>query len=186
MAVLARAKEGGSANVFLPVVALAAVQLARHAGPAYAQRPRVAVALIGFQLAILAWSPIERWPTRGDLVAGTRVVDALAQLPGDVYVPAFPAYAVLAGKPWHAHYVALCDVARLDGVRDELARQLAAQRFTAVLPVLDIAPVDFGRCDLPGLASHYARTGSIPVDGPPLFDAVHRGKLGDVYRPSSR
>ena len=34
--ILARAKEGGAANVFLPVVALAAVQLARNAGPAYA------------------------------------------------------------------------------------------------------------------------------------------------------
>jgi len=186
MAMLARAKEGGSANVFLPVVALAAVQLARHAGPACAQRPRLAVALLGLQLAILAWSPFARWPTRGDLVAGTAIVERLAQIPGDVYVPAFPAYAVLAGKPWHAHYVALCDVARLDPVRAELARELATHRFTAVLPVMDIPPADFGRCDLPELASHYARGGSVAVDGPPLFDAVHRGKLGDIYQSSSR
>jgi hypothetical protein len=183
MAILARAKEGGSANVFLPVVALAAVQLARHAEPAFACRPGWTLAAITAQLALLVWSPLARWPTRADVAAGDQLVARIAAIPGDVYVPGFPAYAMLAGKPWHAHYVALCDVARLDPVRDELARQIAAHRFAAVLPVMDVAPIDIDRCDVPGLAVHYRRAGAIaPLAPPPLFDAAHRNKVGDVWR----
>ena len=60
---------------------------------------------------------------------------AAGLLPGDVYVPAFPAYAMMAGKPWHAHYVALCDLVGLaPGMRVEFARQLASRRFEAVVP----------------------------------------------------
>jgi hypothetical protein len=183
MAILARAKEGGAANVFLPVVALAAVQLARHAEAAFACRPRSTLVLIAGQLAMLVWSPLARWPTISDVAAGDALVARIAAIPGDVYVPGFPSYSVLAGKPWHAHYVALCDVARIDPVRDELARQLAEHRFTAVLPVMDIAPADAGRCDLPALARSYRRTGATDATrAPPLFEEVHGGKVGDVWR----
>jgi hypothetical protein len=189
MSLLARAKEGGSANVFLPLVALAAIQLGRYLEHIRNHLPRASLALLAGQLALLWWSPLSILPTARDVATGDRVVAELAGVPGDVYVPAFPAYAVMAGKPWHAHYVALCDLARIDpGMRVELARQLASRRFAAV-----VSPDSLDPCVLPGLTDHYRQTGALDVSpapsdlaalvgGPQLFEIVHGGKLNAIFR----
>jgi len=195
MSMLARAKQGGSANVFLPLVALAAIQLGRYAERLRDLVPRAAMLGLAVQLAVLWWSPCAVWPTARDVARGDELVARIAAIPGDVYVPAFPAYAVMAGKPWHAHYVGLCDVARLDAqVGAELAREIAQRRFEAVLPVTDLDPTDRGFCDLPALAEHYHHTTTIEVaphppdlalvvGGPQLFALVHGGKLGPMFVP---
>jgi len=192
MALLARGKVGGSANVFLPVVALSAIQLGRSIERLCDRLRRASLALVAGQLALLWWSPLAIWPTARDVARGDQVVAQIAAIPGDVYVPAFPSYAVMAGKPWHAHYVALCDLMPLGpAMRDELARQVAARRFAAALPAMDLDPAE--GCDLPGLADHYHRTATLDVPGAPsdaapvigrpqLFDLVHSGKLGAVFQ----
>jgi hypothetical protein len=195
MSLVARAKEGGSANVFLPMVALAAIQLGRYLESLCDRLPRTALALLAGQLALLWWSPLAIWPTARDVARGDRVVAQIAALPGDVYAMAFPAYAVLAGKPWHAHYIALCDLQRLaPGIADELAQLVASGRLAAVLPPFpDLGETD--GCDVPGLADHYRRAGTLdaidaaaqPSDaaavfgGPQLFELVHGGRLGPIY-----
>jgi hypothetical protein len=194
-ALLARAKVGGAANVFLPVTALAAIQLGRYLERIRGRRPLASLGLLAGQLALLWWSPLAVWPTAQDVRQGDRLVAQIAELPGDVYVPAFPAYANRAGKPWHAHYVALCDLrALVPALENELADQLASHRFAAVLPVADVEGEAGNPCALPGLVDHYRRTATISTSkaasdlasllgGPQLFELVHAGKLGALFQP---
>jgi len=198
MSLVARAKEGGSANVFLPLIALAAIQLGRYLEPLHERRPRAALLLAFGQLVLLWWSPLAIWPTARDVARGDRVVTQIAALPGDVWATAFPAYAVRAGKPWHAHYVALCDLRRLaPEVTEELAHIVATGRFAAVVsPSPDPGAAD--PCDLPALDDHYRLAGALDAavpstsdadalfGGPQLFGLVHGGKLGPIYTFAAR
>jgi hypothetical protein len=147
-------------------------------------------------LLIFVSSPLSGpGPPPPDREAGDRLIAAVRAVPGDVYLPALPYYAVMAGKPWVAHYSAVCDILQFDTrLRDQLAAQIRARKFAAVMPRVDIDLRDHGRCDLPGLAEYYRPAEPLALPpmpsipelalGPPsLFPLVHAGQVGPVWVP---
>lgn len=139
---VSRLHSGGYANVLMPAVAGAAVLfgLAVHhlrRGPVWRRAAMVAAALA--QLAVLAYDPRAQLPTDADRVAGRRLVAALREVPGDVFVVSHPWYAVMAGKPATAHAAALGDLLRGDdrqmaeATRSALADAVRAKRFAAIV-----------------------------------------------------
>jgi hypothetical protein len=73
------------------------------------------------QFAVLAYKPWKQIPPARDRVAGEQIVASLKAVQGDVWVPRHPYLGAMAGKPWHAHELALQDVLR----REELPQQHA-------------------------------------------------------------
>lgn len=93
-------------------------------------------------------------PTLADVVAGQRLIASLREVPGEVLVPDHGLYAPLAGKPRHAHSMAVGDILRSsDGelaaqLQSGIAHALAQRRYGAI--VLD----EIG-LKLPVWGSHY-------------------------------
>jgi hypothetical protein len=198
MALVAKAKDGGGENVFLPVFALGALQIGRHAHRLYAGGRRGVGALVALQLAVLFYPPTLPWPTRADVAAGDRLVAQIASFPGEVYVPTFPVYAVRAGKSWWVHYTVVCGLSQTDmRLRAELGELIRARRFAAILPRADIEPQDAHICDLPFLDEYYEVAGDVESPGNPSLEAILRGrpsvsalahgnKLAHIYVPRPR
>ena len=195
MALLAKAKDGGGENVFLPVFALGALQVGRHAGPLLQNRPRLTAVLLVVQMLVLYYPPARGWPTRADVEAGDRLVEQIRKIPGEVYVPAFPEYAVRAGKSWWTHYTLVCGLAQHDPtIQKALEEEIRARRFGAVVPRLDIEAQDVGICNLSNLDQYYQPLE--PVVMPPrpsaldfllgtpsLAGMVHGGRFSQIYVP---
>lgn len=194
------AKDAASFNHFVPVALLAALQVGRRAeawlaGPVGGLVGARRWLLVG-QLLILYYPPRVVAPGPRDVAAARHIVATIAALPGDVYVPAYPAYAARAGKPWHAHHIASCDVLQIDpDFRAALDRDLHRRRFAAILPRTDPSPFGGGVCDLPGLRGPYQPAGELPVPSAPsaldllrgqpmLFRIVHAGQIGPIFTPS--
>ncbi|MFA6033866.1 MAG: hypothetical protein WC889_13275 [Myxococcota bacterium] len=192
---IAKAKDGGGENVFLPVVALGAVQIGRYLSRLAVDRPRQIPALIIVQLLVLFYPPTLLWPVQADLDAGDRLVEQIRKINGDVYIPAFPEYAVRAGKPWFVHYTVSCG--RLDfhnALRDELAGMVRAQKFGAIIPRQDIEKQDRGVCEVPLLEEFYEpvedvimpprpSAREILLGRPSLSGVAHGGKFTKIYVP---
>ena len=195
MSIVAKAKDGGGQNVFLPVFALTAMQLGRHAHALLDWSPHRFAMLVLLQLVILVYPPTLFWPTEADRKAGDRIVEQIAKFPGEVYVPAFPAYAVRAGKSWWVHYTVVCGLAQFDQtLRQQIGQEIRAQRFSAIFPRTDVEWMDIGICDLPGLDEYYEPVDEVaPVSRPSVADVLswrpsvaaiaHGGKLGRIYVP---
>ena len=195
MALLAKAKDGGGENVFLPVFALGALQVGRYAAPLLASRPRLTAVLLLVQMLVLYYPPSRGWPTRADVEAGDRLVEQIRKIPGEVYVPAFPEYAVRAGKSWWTHYTVVCGLAQHDPtLQKALEEEIRAQRFGAVVPRLDIEAQDVGICDLSNLDRYYQPVEPVlmpprpsAVDfllgTPSLAGMVHGGRFSQIYVP---
>jgi len=195
LALLAKAKVGGGENVFLPVVAIGAVQIGRYAGELVKVRPRQILALIIFQLIVIYYPPTLLWPTQADRDAGDRLVEMIKKVPGDVYIPAFPEYAVRAGKPWYAHYTVSCgNLEYNQTLRKELGEMIRNQKFGAVIPRLDIEPLDRGWCEVPYLDEYYEPgedvimpprpSGMDILTGRPSLSGIaHGGKFSKIYYP---
>src|SRR5262249_19816901 len=81
-------------------------------------------------------------PAPEDRAAGDRLIARLAAVPGDVFIPSHPFYAVLAGKAPHVHRMGILDVTTVSAARKPLpprAREVAgledalrSARFAAV------------------------------------------------------
>ncbi len=117
-----RVRVGSFVNVVLPAYLAAALLLGlglaaleRHRDPA-APAPRLAerfvLLLVFAQFGLLAYVPWRLVPTARDRAAGEQIVESLRRVNGDVWVPRHDYLAVMAGKPWHAHELALQDVLR--------------------------------------------------------------------------
>lgn len=146
----ARLNVGGYKNVLIPAhmflgVAFA-IGLERAMDPAAGSRPRrarwlssAAPWLASLQLILMWYDPSPLIPTAADRAAGDRVVEAIAKIPGDVYVPFNPLYATMAGKRRFSHALPILDVIRADrGPTGKLARSLlegplARREFGAVV-----------------------------------------------------
>ena len=103
----------------------------------------VAALAIAVNLVVARWSPTPFIPTEADRVAGDKLVERLAAVPGDIFIPSHPWYAHLAGKRTFTHRMGILDVtyegagkkplpprARVvDGLTDGLRRA----RFDAVI-----------------------------------------------------
>ena len=104
--------------------------------------PRIALVaevLFGAQLALLAYNPAKHIPTAADRAAGTKLVERIAAVDGEVFIPHHGYLAILAGKRSFAHTLALDNVhveddgpARRD-LELEIVRAVTEKRFAAVL-----------------------------------------------------
>lgn len=78
-------------------------------------------------------------PTPADVAAGRMLIAALRGLPGEVLVPDHGLYSSLAGKPRHAHSMAVGDILRSSDAElagrlgTEIARTLARRRYSAIV-----------------------------------------------------
>lgn len=147
---LARAHVGGWDNVLMPahaalcLVAALALGAAREgarartagwAGAAAAAAPLLLVV----QFGALAYDPSPAIPGPEDREAGRRLVEGLSSLEGEVLVPAHPYLLALAGKPGHAHLMAISDVLRAGEsetrtrLQEEIERAMASRRYGAVI-----------------------------------------------------
>jgi dolichyl-phosphate-mannose-protein mannosyltransferase len=106
--------------------------------------PRVAAAaLLLVQFGLLAYDPRRFLPSAADRRAGDELVRRIASLPGDVLIPEHGYLALYAGKPVHAHWMALFDVIRGDPAIGqplvaEIREAIRSQRFSALLLATDL------------------------------------------------
>lgn len=149
-AYLTRIRVGSYDNVVLPAYLGAAVAFglglatldAMRRGAADVPR-RAGEAFVAFlciaQFAALAYKPWQQVPPAADVAAGEQIVESLRRVQGDVWVPYHPLLAEMAGKPAHAHDLAVRDVLRPgtgavhDSLRAELARAIHGRRFAAIV-----------------------------------------------------
>jgi hypothetical protein len=123
-------------------------------GHALATVGGIAVALpLAITCAITRWQPQRFIPTAADVAAGSRLIQRLAAIEGDLWIPSHPWYAVLAGKQPHVHRMGIKDVTTrqtrtIEGLDDTLARH----GFAAL--VLDNRDVH-NPGELPALRRHY-------------------------------
>ncbi len=164
---LSRMHWGGYENVLLPAYAMiavlfgpGAVRLRERLRGAFGAGGSAAVgAMIILQYLSLLYNPVAQVPTGADYEAGRALVRRIAGVPGEVLVLKHPYLARMAGKPEHAHWMALLDALRaadapvVEGLRDELSRAVQARRFAAI--VLD------DRGDLEGLEGIYVLRGAV-------------------------
>jgi hypothetical protein len=127
-----RLHTGGFHNVLLPAIAwlslvagvgLHAAQVAidELSVERRAALQRFVLAAVAAQLVVHLYDPRQVLPRRRDREAGFELVETLKRYPGDVYVPAHPYLAVMAGKASFAHEMAMNDVLRVD---DEPSNEL--------------------------------------------------------------
>ncbi|HKA87767.1 MAG TPA: hypothetical protein VKE22_08890 [Haliangiales bacterium] len=129
--------------------------------------PGVAAAALALQLALAWWSPRPLLPAPEDRAAGDRLIARLAAVPGDVFIPSHPFYAVLAGKAPHVHRMGILDVTTVSAARKPLpprAREVAgledalrSARFAAVILDDKGAPHEY-----PGLTEAYRIAEKLP------------------------
>jgi hypothetical protein len=129
--VILRLKEGASLNFFLPLVPVGIVVIAGAFEPLGDR----CEPLLLVQFLILLYNPLSAIPTAADWRAGFELLGSLRQIPGDIFLPQFPTYLAMVGKPPVAHGVAVCD---LSTVRPELLHTIRAQidegHYAAALP----------------------------------------------------
>lgn len=164
---LSRMHWGGYENVLLPAYAMIAalfgpgvMSLGPRLASAFGTRGATALrALVVVQFLALLYNPFAQVPTDADFEAGRSLVQRIADTPGDVLVFKHPHLARLAGKPDHAHWMALLDVLRAadapiaEELRGALTRAVHERRFAAI--VLD------DRTDLEGLEGSYVLRGRV-------------------------
>ncbi|RJP17797.1 MAG: hypothetical protein C4520_15620 [Candidatus Abyssobacteria bacterium SURF_5] len=100
------------------------------------------------QFSILMYDPFPQIPGKNDLAAGRKIVDTLAQMEGEVFIPYHGYLASLAGKRSYAHAMAVDDFLRTTGEPEiaqfvcETEQALREGAFSAV--ILDSDPLMTG------------------------------------------
>ena len=95
--------------------------------------------LCTIQFVSLAYNPLQLIPTREDWEAGNNLVNTLAQIKGDVFVPYHSYLPTLVGKSSFAHGMAVGDIFRSDegavrtALLDEIKQTLREKRFSAII-----------------------------------------------------
>ena len=123
----------------------------------------VAALALAVTCARARWQPQRFIPTAADVAAGGRLIQRLASIDGDLWMPSHPWYLVLAGKTPHVHRMGIKDVttrqprtiARLDDV-------LRDHKFAAI--VLDNRDL---QGELPALRQFYRPGFVLPSDERP-------------------
>jgi len=102
-------------------------------------------------------------------------------VPGDVFLPQFPAYLARAGKAPVAHTTAVCDLAEL---RPDLIQaiddELNAGRFAAAMTWPGLRP-DAKDCRARAIQRFSPAAASLPTGGQ-FFARGHASKLGGLHR----
>jgi len=176
---VARLHVGGYDNTLLPAYLFLSIGFGLGVGEALARTavasPREGALLRSLlycacllQFALLVYNPLGQIPDSGDVAAGDRTVAAIKRLPGPVFIPFHPDYAVAAGKPSHGHAAFLHDVLRghPSNARTQLQRSIAetldARCFGAVVLDSDAPP---GMLDDYDLSRSYVRAGPLLKEG---------------------
>lgn len=139
-----RAHIGGYDNVLLPALVAVALLAGQCVGSlensaGFGRRSQFAAALVLLQILIFAAGPETRVPTSEDRAAGEALVARIAQLPGEVLIPAHPELARMAGKAPSAHWMTILDLsASGDGkwgvqLVGELREALKQARYSVVI-----------------------------------------------------
>jgi hypothetical protein len=125
-----------------------------------------AAAPLAVTCARARWKPERFEPTRTDVLAGDQLIRRLRSIPGDIWVPSHPWYAVLAGKAPHVHRMGIKDVTtRQTRTIDGLDDRLRDHAFAAI--VLDDRDV---HGELPALARSYHQAFVLPrAERPRVF-----------------
>jgi len=203
---LLRAKEGASTNFFMPLAPLVAIAAARGlktmsrawvtpgsdaasgrrcscddepspGGELLARvRPLFVPLLSLLQFAVLVYDPRDFAPTPRATREATAFVARLAKVEGDVWIPAFPSYAVFAGKPWYAHETALFDL------RNTPAAPLLARAYAEVRsnPSFGGVVLDPREPLLRAATPAHARREPLPPFTAPFLRRLHDGHVPDV------
>jgi hypothetical protein len=131
----------------------------RRATPYVVAAAAAAVALTGaITLARADWDPRRFIPRDADERAGAALVQHIASMDGDVWVPSHPWYAHLAGKRMFAHRMGIKDVtARKPRPVLGLDTALRTHAFSAI--VCDNRDVHL---DLPGFTTQYRTDAALP------------------------
>jgi hypothetical protein len=180
----------GFDNVLMPAHAGLALLLGLGLGPLLADTDAgrvtgwraaaapAALALLAGQLLLLRFDPGRCLPTAADRAAGYALVERLRGMEGEVVVSAHPYLLAMAGKPTHAHQVAITELVGGFGGRgdehgrrllEQLAADVARRRFSAI--ILD-GPKKPGASEwFVPLAGHYRFAGALFED-PAVFMPV--------------
>ncbi len=179
-----QAHGGATSNTAMPVYAVIAIlfgiafgrvdtRLEGWAAPAlekYREPARILLlAAVGIPLITWIYNPHDLIPQR-DLIAGNNELIAwMRTFPGDVFLPANPYEATLAGKAWHPDTAALHDALRPDmpeirqPLLDEIRAAIDGEKFDAIavdgLPEQALAEQTWLPRDL---ESHYPVVGWVP------------------------
>jgi hypothetical protein len=151
--------------------------LARKSGRGHARM--LLLGAVAIQVVSWAYNPHNMAPPPG-LAASHRALSAwMRSFPGDVFVPASPYEAALAGKSWHPDIAAIHDALRSGDPQinrpllAEIAAAIDGERFDAI--ALDGVPAQALR-DQPWLPTdtmrHYPVVGLVPG-----------GQVGDYFAP---
>jgi hypothetical protein len=142
---LSRINVGGAANSLWPALIFfawmigEAIAYLRAPGPRANARLLVAYGLCLVQFAILFYDPRQQIPSPEDRRAGDELVALLRSFEGPVLVPHHSELPPLAGKPGHAHEMAIWDVLNVGGKRGrdilaaEVHEALGSGRYAAVV-----------------------------------------------------
>ncbi len=113
--------------------------LASQSPAAWSLAALAAELLLLAQFGRLRYDPRRLIPTSGDRAAGAAVVEQIAAVPGEVFVPHHGYLARLAGKRGFAHTLAMDNVFLDDAgstkrdLEQEMSQAIAGRRFAAVL-----------------------------------------------------
>ncbi|MFN7972290.1 MAG: glycosyltransferase family 39 protein [Acidobacteriota bacterium] len=166
-----RLHQGGAENVLMPAMAALALAAGLLLGRARSFTAQGAIlALLVAQLGMRLYDPRAQVPTAADRAAGDRLVAELARMDGDVLVADHGFLGVQAGKPAHAHGMALNDLERSRAVPPggpltldrDLRAAIDARRFSLI--VLD----GMSRFWKPALQGRYEKSGDAFSD-PDVF-----------------
>lgn len=196
-----RLSDGGYNNVLLPAYAILSIgfglgvhnllEWAARLSPSRQQMASLYLFLLCLiQFFTLRYVPWEQIPTQADLESGYRVVRAIAQLDGDVFIPYHGNLSVMAGKPSHASAMGLFDVIGWDrrsdaaqSLTDEIRQALAERRFGAL--ILNEPQRWFAEAWFPEVTTYYSQTGRL-LEDPAVFWPVTgmRTRPQEIYLPA--
>ncbi|XYI00942.1 ArnT family glycosyltransferase [Sorangium sp. So ce1128] len=149
-----RLHAGGWPNVIMPGFAILAIYfglgvqtvLDAAAGLAAHRQHRVEVFLLAvaaLQFACLAYNPSRYVPKSQDAKAGQQLLDKIAKVDGEVFLPAHGHLATLVGKHPYAHEMAIVDILGIGGgpagadLRADIEKAISEKRFNAIFSDTD-------------------------------------------------
>ncbi|HEY0479835.1 MAG TPA: hypothetical protein VGD37_20090 [Kofleriaceae bacterium] len=155
----------------------------RPHGDAFGLTCGAAAALaLALTCGLARWEPRQYIPTRADVLAGDRLIQRIAAIDGDVWIPSHPWYAELADKTPHVHLMGIRDVTtRQTRTVDRLEDQVRHQAYAAIL--LDNRDPQF---EIPWLTSSYHPALLLPEDERPrVYTGAGHARSGNLLVPES-
>lgn len=197
-----RANRGGYVNALMPLAAILAILLGLavaeiiHALRGMDRRPRLifesyVLLLAVAQLAFLTYEPTQQFPGPADMAAGSGLVQTIASVQGDVFMPDHSYLAEMAGKPPTISTGLLSELWGTEGggqsaegarLQAELEQALAQRHYQAIILDDDHWP-DWFMADL---SRYYVKTDVPLFPNPWVFWPLTAAQVRptDLYVPA--